>query len=245
MCPHCLTSCCPCRGAPAQAPRQRQHEVRQWDTHDNGSAAIRGVPLPNPPTQHRQWSSDGKGNTSGATVGAIMDHWGVSPCWINPSVGKVDHHNDTNTPRNTTEPYPQPPTPPRSSGVTNVGPTTAIATHNLTGPLCPTKVATPLASAVHQAPHRDGVDMPDACLHPHREAMHTQHTEPGPSYRGPFSDPHVHKVTQSIETKQECNHSSANTLGPVHHVARTHQADDKSKERKKEGVHEQRVLCEG
>ena len=38
----------PLSGAPAQAPRQRQHEVRQGDTHDSGSAAIRGVPLPNP-----------------------------------------------------------------------------------------------------------------------------------------------------------------------------------------------------
>ena len=46
-CVPCLTSCCPCRGAPAQAPRQRQHEVRQGDTHDSGFAAIRGVPLSN------------------------------------------------------------------------------------------------------------------------------------------------------------------------------------------------------
>ena len=42
--PPCLISCCPCRGAPAQAPRQWQHEVRQGDTHDSGPAAIRVSP---------------------------------------------------------------------------------------------------------------------------------------------------------------------------------------------------------
>ena len=45
------------------------------------------------------------------------------------------------------------------------------------------------------------------------------------------------------EISMECSHSSANTLVPVRHVARTHQIDDKSKERKKKGVHQQRVLC--
>ena len=38
----------PLSGWPAQAPRQGQHEVRQGDTHDSGSVAIRGVPLPSP-----------------------------------------------------------------------------------------------------------------------------------------------------------------------------------------------------
>ena len=33
---------------PLASPRVAQHEVRQGDTHDSGSAAIRGVPLPNP-----------------------------------------------------------------------------------------------------------------------------------------------------------------------------------------------------
>ena len=136
------------------------------------------------------------------------------------------------------------PNPPRSSGVTIVGPTTAIATH--TQPrrtIVPKTVATPLTPAVHQRQHRDGVDMPDAGLHPHRDAMHKQHTEPGPSCCVPFGDPHVHNVTPSDETRQECSHSSANTLRPVHHLGRTHHADEKSKGRKKEGVHLQRVLC--
>ena len=92
--------------------------------------------------------------------------------------------------------------------------------------------------------HRDGVDMPDAGLHPHREAMHNKHTQqPGSSCCVPFCDPHVHEETRSNDTKQECNHSSANTLVPLHHVARAHQINDKSKERKKKGVHQQRVLC--
>ena len=87
-----------------------------------------------------------------------------------------------------------------------------------------------------RARHRDGVDMPDAGLHPHREAMHKQHTEPGPSCCVPFGDPHVHTVKPSDETRQECNHSSATPLGPIHRMARTHQADDKSKGRKRRGA---------
>ena len=58
-----------------------------------------------------------------------MNQWGVSPCYTNPPVAKADRRNDTNTHRNATESYPHPPNPPRQSGVTNVGPTIAIATH--------------------------------------------------------------------------------------------------------------------
>ena len=64
-----------------------------------------------------------------------------------------------------------------------------------------------------RARHRDGVDMPDAGLHPHREAMHKQHTQSRSSCCVPFGDPHVHKETRSNEARQECSHSSANTLG--------------------------------
>ena len=96
-----------------------------------------------------------------------------------------------------------------------------------------------------EARHRDGVGMPDTGLHPHREAMDKQHThtQSKQSRCVPFGDPHVHKVARSNDTMQEFNHSSTNTLGPVHHMARTHQTDDKSKGRKKKGVHQQRVLC--
>ena len=108
-----------------------------------------------------------------------------------------------------------------------------------------------------RARHRDGVGMPDAGLHPHRDAIHKQHTEPEPSCCVPFSDPHVLNVARSGntrqecihssaktmgtsppsgETRQECSHSSANTLGPLHHMARTHHTDDKSKERKQGGT---------
>ena len=136
------------------------------------------------------------------------------------------------------------PNPPRSSGVTIVGPTTVIATHThtLAEPLCPRRSRHHWHLLCPRARHRDGVDMPDAGLHPHREAMHKRHTEPGPSCCVPFGDPHVHKV--AIGRHQAgCSHSSTNTLGPIHHVARTHQADDKSKGREKKGVHQQRVLC--
>ena len=61
--------------------------------------------------------------------------------------------------------------------------------------------------------HRNGVDMPDAGLHQHREAMHKQHTQSGSSCCAPFGDPHVHNVTPSYNTSRECSHSSANTMG--------------------------------
>ena len=83
----------------------------------------------------------------------------------------------------------------------------------------------------------------DTHTHTPRGDGQTTHTQSKQSRCVPFSDPHVHKVARSNDTRQGCNHSSANTLGPVHHMARTHQADDKSKGRKKEGVHQQRVLC--
>ena len=104
-------------------------------------------------------------------------------------------------------------------------------THNLAGTIVPQEGRTTIDTCCVPGPrHRDGVGMPDTGLHPHREAMHKQHTEPRPSCCVcPFGDPHVHNVTTSKETKPECSHSSANTLGPVHHMARTHQTDDKSK----------------
>ena len=96
--------------------------------------------------------------------------------------------------------------------------------------IVPKKVATPLAPCCVPRPrHHDGVSIPDAGIHPHRETMHKQHTLPRSSRCVPFSDPHVHKVTRSNETRQGCNHSSASTLWPFRHLARTHQADDKSK----------------
>ena len=82
-----------------------------------------------------------------------MNRWGVSPCYTNPPVAKADRHDDTNTHNNATESYPHPPNPPRPSGVTNVGPTTAIATH--TQPrrtIVPKAVATSLTPAMHQGP---------------------------------------------------------------------------------------------
>ena len=93
------------------------------------ASPLSGCPLVKPATQNRRWPSEGKGATIGSTVGVTMNHWGVSPCYTNPPVAKADHRNDTDTHRNATESYPHPPNPPRPSGVTNVGPTTAIATH--------------------------------------------------------------------------------------------------------------------
>ena len=61
--------------------------------------------------------------------------------------------------------------------------------------------------------HRDGVDMPDAGLHPHREAMHKQHTEPGPSCCVPFRRPTCPQRNTIGRNQAGCSHSSANTLG--------------------------------
>ena len=172
-----------------------------------------------------------------------MDHWGESPCCTNPPVAKADHHNDTNTPSSTTEPHPHPPNPPRSSGVTNVGPTTAIAEHSLAEPLCPTRVATQLTSAVRQTPTSR------RCGHARRRST--------PTPRGDAQTTHRAKAivlcalrrptcpqSKTIGRHQAgCSHSSANTLGPVHHVARTHQTDDKSKRRKKKGGYISKEFC--
>ena len=107
--------------------------------------------------------------------------------------------------------------------------------HRLTEPLCQEGLDTIGIWLCTRARHRDGVDIPDADLHPHREAMHKQHTQPGSSCCAPFGDPHVHRETRSNKTRQECSHSSANTLVQIHHLAMTHQIDDKSKERGKKG----------
>ena len=213
------------------------------------ASPLSGCPLVKPATQNRRWPSEGKGNTIGSTVGIIMNHWGASPCCADPPVSKAHHRIDTNTPRNATESYPHPPHPPRSSGVTVVGPTTAIATHTHTHTQ-PRKTivlkdaAKPLAPAGHQDPTSR------RCGHARRQPTPTPRGDAQTKHRAkaivlcaPVGDPHVHQITTSKETKPECSHSSAYTLGPVHHMARTHQTDDKSKGRKKKGVHQQRVLC--
>ena len=139
---------------------------------------LSGCPLAKPAKTNWRWPSAGKNLTIGTTVGIIMDHWVVSPCCINPPAPMAHHRNDTNTPIRTTNSYHHPLKPPRPSGVTVVGRTTATATHthNLAGPLCPSGSQHHWHLAVYQARHRDCVDMPDAGLHPHREAKHKQHT---------------------------------------------------------------------
>ena len=90
---------------------------------------------------------------------------------------KGHHRNDTNPHMNAKGSYPHPPNPQRPSGVTNVGSTTAIDTHKLAETIVSKRAAPPLGTCCAPGPrHRDGVDMPGAGLHPHREAMHKQHT---------------------------------------------------------------------
>ena len=93
--------------------------------------------------------------------------------------------------RNAKGSHPHAPNPPRPFGVTNVGSTTAIDTHNIAGTIVPKRVEPPLTPSVYQGP----TPTP-------RGDAHTQHTEPGPSCCVPFGDPHVHQVTPSGETRQ-------------------------------------------
>ena len=198
------------------------------------ASPLSGCPLAKPATLNVRWPSEGKGITIGASVGIVMCQWGVALMYRTPGP-KGPSPQRHKYPQGATESYPHPPNPPRPPGVTNVGPTTAIATHNLAGPLCPTRVATPLTSAMHQKPtsQRCGHARRRSTPTPRGQAQTTHtHTQSGSSCCVPFCDRQVHKVTQSDEIRQECDHSSANTLGPVHHMARTHQADDKSKGRK-------------
>ena len=140
---------------------------------------------------------------------------GVCRHVVPPSVAKAHHRHDTNAPPYTNESYPHSPTLPDPLG-NHCGPDDRDCHTQPRRTFVPMKVATPLAPGCVPGPrHHDGVGMPDAGLHPQREAMHKQHTGPGPSCCVPFSDPHVHKVPRSNETRQGYNHSSANTLGSI------------------------------
>ena len=110
-------------------------------------------------------------------------------------------------------------------------------THNLAGTIVPKRVAPPLTPAVYQGPAIATVWACPTPVYIHTASYgQTTHTHPKQSRCVPFSDPHVHKVATSRETKLGCTHSSANTLGPAHHMARTHQTDDKSKGWKRRGT---------
>ena len=136
--------------------------------------------------------------------------------------------------------------PSRPSGVTNVGPTTAIATHthNLAEPLCPNGSQHHWQLAVYQAPtsRQCGHARRRSTSTPRGQAQ-TTHTQPTQSRCVPFSDPHVHKVARSNDTRQECTHSSAKAMGTSQPSGEDTPDDDQSKGMKKKGVHQQRVLC--
>ena len=209
---------------------------------------LSGCPLAKPATQNWRWPSGGKGPTIGSTVGIIMNHWGVSPCCTNPPVAKAHHRNDTKhqgMPPNRT----LIPSPPRSSGVTIVCPTTASATHTHT------------TSQDHCA--QGGRDTIDTCCAPGPDIA-TVWACPTPVYTRTSTryanNTHTHTHNQSnravshSDTHMSTKYRDRTTpdrnvftaaqrqWGPVHHLARTHQADDQSKGRKG-GVHQQRVLC--
>ena len=57
--------------------------------------------------------------------------------------------------------------------------------------------------------------MPDAGIHPHRGRCTNNTQSQGNRAVCLFGDPHVHNVTPSYSTRQECSHSSANTMGTI------------------------------
>ena len=125
----------------------------------------------------------------------------------------------------------------RPSGVTIVGRTTATATLTTSHNHCAQAGRNTIGTWLCTRPrHRDCVDMPDAGLHPHRQLWtNNTHTQPKQSRCVPFSDPHVHKVARSNDTRQECTHSSAKTMGTSPPSGEDTPDDDQSKGRKRRG----------
>ena len=112
---------------------------------------LSGCPLAKPATQNWRWPSEGKGTTIGVTVRFIMDPMGCVAMLYHPGrKGPTPHrHKYTKECQRIVPSFPKPP---RSSGVTIVGPTTAIATHNLAEPLYPSGSQHDWNLAVYQAP---------------------------------------------------------------------------------------------
>ena len=124
----------------------------------------------------------------------------------------------------------------RPSGVTNVGPTTAIDTHNLAGTIVPKRVAPPLTPAVYQGPDIATVWTCPTPVYTHTARRCANNTQ-SQCHRAvcALRRPTCPQSNTIGRNQAGCNHSSANTLGPIHHLARTHQTDDKSKGRKRRG----------
>ena len=176
--------------------------------------------------------------TASATHTTSQNH-----CAQNGRTPKAHHRNDTHTQGMRLERNLAFPHPPRPAGLTIVArrPRSPIAnsqTHCAHGGRSTTDIW-----LCTEARHRDGVDMPNAGLHPHHEALSKQHThtQPTQSRCVPFSDPHAHKVARPIDSRQEYTHSNANTMGQIHHLGDTPGRREVQIKGNK-GVHQQRVL---
>ena len=122
-----------------------------------------------------------------------------------------------------------PPEPSRPSGVTIVGPTIAIATHTSSQNHCAQDGRDTIDTSFAPGPN---IATEWACPTPvdtSTERRCTNNTQSQGHRAVCPSATHMSTKQQSDEARQECSHSNANTLGPDHHMARTHQADDKSK----------------
>ena len=93
-----------------------------------------------------------------------------------PPIAKAHHRNDTHTPRNTTEPHPRPQPSPVPWGNPCGSDDRDCLTHNLAQPLYPRRSRHHWRMLCTRDRHRDGVIIPDAGLHPQRDAMNKQHT---------------------------------------------------------------------
>ena len=143
-----------------------------------------------------------------------MNHWGVPPCCTNPPVANADHRNHTHTPRNATESHPHPTNPRKSSGVTIVGPTTAIDTHTTSQNQCAQDGRDTIDTCCAPGPNIATVWTSPTPVYTHAASYgRPTHTQPKQSRCVPFSNPHVHKLARSDDTRQECTHNTAKTMG--------------------------------
>ena len=177
-----------------------------------------------------------------------MGYSGVPPCCTTP-VASANHQTDTNASRGTTESHPHHTNPPRSSGVTIVGPTTAIATHTHTQPrrtIVPKRVATQLTSACVPGPD---IATAWACPTPVYTHTHTARLCTNNTHSQGHRAVCPSATLMSIRTRDRTTPGRGMQPQQRKHIGTSpppgEDTPDRRQVQKKEktGVHQQRVLC--
>ena len=135
------------------------------------------------------------------------------------------------------------PSPPRSSGVTIVGPTTAIATHTTSQNHCAQDGRDTIDTCCAPGPDIATVWTCPTPVYTHTERRCTNNTQSqGHLAVPPFGDPHVNKVTRS---GQPSRNAAPATQTPWASPPCGEDTPDRRQIqiKEKEGVHQQRVLC--